>query len=146
MKNLPAIALFACMLIAAARADAQGIVFEKAKFSELLTKAKEQDKLIFIDVYATWCGPCRRMAEEVFTDKSVGDFFNANFINAKFDAERGEGVWVASRYKVDRYPTFLLVDGNGVLQGTMIGGSPAADFIRRIGLLAQKARERMGQE
>ncbi|MDR2885343.1 MAG: thioredoxin family protein [Rikenellaceae bacterium] len=117
----------------------QGIVFDEGTFQELLDKAKAENKLVFIDAYASWCGPCKRMASEVFPQPEVGEYFNATFINAKFDMEKGEGIQIARRYKVDRYPTFLLVDGQGVLKGRMIGGSPAADFIKRIKQLVLKA-------
>ncbi len=117
----------------------QGIKFEKGTFSEILAKAKAQKKLVFMDVYASWCGPCKRMAAEVFTQKKVGDYFNATFVNAKFDAEVGEGRSIAARYGVNAYPTFLLLDSNGKLVGKMVGGSPADEFIRQIKELKAKA-------
>ena len=117
----------------------QGIKFEKGTFSEILAKAKAQKKLVFMDVYASWCGPCKRMASEVFTQKKVGDYFNATFVNAKFDAEVGEGRTIAARYGVNAYPTFLLLNGDGKLVGKMVGGSPADEFIRQIKELKAKA-------
>ena len=117
----------------------QGIKFEKGTFSEILAKAKAQKKLVFMDVYASWCGPCKRMASEVFTQKKVGDYFNATFVNAKFDAEVGEGRTIATRYGVNAYPTFLLLNGDGKLVGKMVGGSPADEFIRQIKELKAKA-------
>ena len=117
----------------------QGIKFEKGTFAEILAKAKAQKKLVFIDVYASWCGPCKRMAAEVFTQKKVGDYFNATFVNAKFDAEVGEGRTIAARYGVNAYPTFLLLNGDGKLVGKMVGGSPADEFIRQVKELKAKA-------
>ena len=117
----------------------QGIKFEKGTFAEILAKAKAQKKLVFMDVYASWCGPCKRMAAEVFTQKKVGDYFNATFVNAKFDAEVGEGRTIAARYGVNAYPTFLLLNGDGKLVGKMVGGSPADEFIRQVKELKAKA-------
>ena len=117
----------------------QGIKFEKGTFAEILAKAKAQKKLVFMDVYASWCGPCKRMAAEVFTQKKVGDYFNATFANAKFDAEVGEGRTIAARYGVNAYPTFLLLNGDGKLVGKMVGGSPADEFIRQVKELKAKA-------
>ncbi len=117
----------------------QGIKFEKGTFAEILAKAKAQKKLVFMDVYASWCGPCKRMAAEVFTQKKVGDYFNATFVNAKFDAEVGEGRTIAARYGVNAYPTFLLLNGDGKLVGKMVGGSPTDEFIRQVKELKAKA-------
>ena len=61
------------------------ISFVEGTWEEVLEKAKEENKIIFVDVYATWCGPCKMMAKEVFTQQEVADFHNATFINAKFD-------------------------------------------------------------
>ena len=119
--------------------ESRGIRFESGSLSEILAKAKKENKLVFMDVYASWCGPCKIMATQVFTQKKVGDYFNKTFVNAKFDAEKGEGVQIARRYGVEAYPTFLLLDGNGTLVGKMVGGSPANDFIQKIEGLRQKA-------
>ena len=69
----------------------QGTVFEKGTLKELLALADEQDKYLFVDVYATWCGPCQIMAKQIFPQQKVGEFFNKTFVNAKFDAEKGDG-------------------------------------------------------
>ena len=50
-------------------------------------KAKEEDKIIFVDVYATWCGPCKMMDREVFSQEKVAEYYNATFVNAKFDSD-----------------------------------------------------------
>jgi thiol-disulfide isomerase/thioredoxin len=71
---------------------AQGIEFEHDKsFEEVLKMAKTQNKLIFMDCFTTWCGPCKRLSSMVFPDPAVGEYYNKNFINTKFDMERGEG-------------------------------------------------------
>lgn len=112
--------------------SSDGIRFETGSLKTILAKAKAENKLVFIDVYAVWCGPCKRMASEVFTQKKVGDYFNQTFVNAKFDAEKGEGIEVAKKYGVKAYPTFLLLNGDGVKVGQMVGGSPADDFIKEV--------------
>lgn len=135
-KILLAVAmLFAGISLAAAQDD-KGIQFEHGTFAEALAKAKAEDKLLFVDVYAEWCGPCKVMASRVFTQQAVGDHFNAEYINYKIDAEKGEGPSVARRYNVKAYPTFLLLDGDGRLVGTMVGGAPAEEFVKKISSLA----------
>ncbi|MDO8970421.1 MAG: thioredoxin family protein, partial [Saprospiraceae bacterium] len=62
-------------------ASAQGIEFFSGTWPEALEKAKKEELLIFVDAYASWCGPCKRMAAQTFPDPKAGEFFNANFLN-----------------------------------------------------------------
>jgi thioredoxin-related protein len=99
----------------------EGIKFSTKSWSEMLTEAKADNKLIFVDAYAQWCGPCKTMSKRVFSVKKVGDFFNAQFVNAKIDMEKGEGPKLAKQYHVRAYPTFLFVDGDGKVVHRSIG-------------------------
>lgn len=91
------------------------IQFQDIPFKDLVAKAKKENKLVFIDAYAAWCGPCKMMEKNVFTKKSVGDFYNKNFVNARIDMEKGEGREVAQKFGVRSYPTYLFLNGDGEL-------------------------------
>lgn len=93
--------------------DDKGIEFHHGPYEEVLKKAKAENKLVFMDCYTSWCGPCRMMASTVFTRKDVGDYFNEHFISFKLDMEKGEGVDLAKKYKVTAYPTMLILDADG---------------------------------
>ena len=88
----------------------QGIQFETGSWKEVLQKAKQENKLVFVDLYTTWCGPCKKMAAETFPQQTVGDYFNKNFVNYKIDAEKGEGPGLAGKYEVSAYPTLVFVN------------------------------------
>ena len=123
MKTRIVIAFIALLSIAGTPSFADGIEFiHDKKFQELLDMAKAQNKLVFIDCYTSWCGPCRRLAASVFPDPAVGEFFNATFINAKFDMEKDEGVTVANKYSIRAYPTLLWLDSDGKLVHEIVGG------------------------
>lgn len=107
-----------------------GIKFEDSDFKTILAKAKKENKLIFLDAYTTWCGPCKLMAKNVFTLKSVGEHYNANFVNAKIDMEKGEGIDIAKKYEVKVFPTYLFIDGDGKLVHRTIGYVPEKEFIQ----------------
>src|SRR5574344_3046029 len=94
-------------------ASAQGIQFNSGSWNSILQKAKAQNKLIFMDVYTSWCGPCKKMATQTFTQQEVGDYFNSNFICYKIDAEKGEGIAIAKKYAVTAYPNCLFITGKG---------------------------------
>ncbi len=90
--------------------SADNIDFHKGGWSEAVKEAKRSGKLIFVDFYTDWCGPCLNMADEVFTHPKVYYYFNNTFVNLKIDAEKGEGVLLAKRYGVNLFPTFLFID------------------------------------
>ncbi|WP_336733027.1 thioredoxin family protein [Chryseobacterium sp. VD8] len=126
MKKL---SIFSALFIGAF-ALAQGIKFEESNFRAVLAKAKKENKLVFIDAYTTWCGPCKLMAKNIFPQKTVGDYYNSHFINAKIDMEKGEGIEIAKKYNVKAFPTYLFVDGNGELVHRTLGYVEENDFIQ----------------
>ncbi len=65
-----------------------GIVFFNGTWKQALNKAKADKKIIFLDAYASWCGPCKVMARKTFRDASVAKFYNKNFINIAMDMEK----------------------------------------------------------
>jgi thiol-disulfide isomerase/thioredoxin len=109
--------------------DNKGIEFKEGSWSEILNEAKKQNKLIFIDIYTTWCGPCKMMSAKVFTVNIIGEKFNESFVNFKIDAEKGEGIELAKKYAIAAYPTYLFVNGNGDLVYRAMGAMPAEKFI-----------------
>ncbi len=108
---------------------AQGIEFFHGTLKDAQAKAKAEEKLIFIDCFAKWCGPCKRMASEVFTKDDVGKFFNANYIPMKIDMEEEGGAEIQDKFPVSAYPTFLIVNDKGELVTKQVGGMSPADFI-----------------
>lgn len=93
-------------------AQAEGIRFEdKKSWKEVVEKAHKAGKLIFVDCYTSWCGPCKMLAEKVFVDRKVGDWFNVHFVNMKCEMEKDSlGSVLQERYQVKSYPTLLFLD------------------------------------
>ena len=116
---------------------AQGIEFFQGTWDEALAKAKEERKPIFVDAYAVWCGPCKRMAKQVFTDKKVGDFYNASFVNMKLDMEKGEGLKFRKKYPVSAFPTLYYIDAGGEVLHKLKGAQQIEDFLK-LGLMVLK--------
>lgn len=107
----------------------QSIEFTTTDYASAITKAKETNRLIFVDAYTTWCGPCKYMAKEIFTDKNVGEYYNSTFVNFKIDMEKGEGPALAKKWEITGYPTLIFIDGNGDVIHRSMGSRPAEDFI-----------------
>lgn len=90
-----------------------GIEFFEGTWQQVLDKAKKENKLVFVDAYTVWCGPCKYMSNAVFTDKAVGEYYNKSFVNYKFDMEKGEGPTFARKYTVNSYPSLIFLTPNG---------------------------------
>ncbi len=104
------------------------IIFESLSYEEAKQKAKEENKLIFIDAYTSWCKPCKLMDRDVFTDSTVAKVFNESFINLKIDMESEMGKPLKETYKVQGYPTFLFIDFEGNLTYAKAGFMNAVEL------------------
>ena len=112
--------------------EVSGISFQEMSWADALAEANKNERLIFVDCYTSWCGPCKKMAKDVFTNAEVGDYFNAHFLNLKIDMEKGEGPALAKKYQVKAYPTFLFINGKGELVHQMAGAMSAGDFLEQV--------------
>lgn len=106
----------------------KGVKFFHGTWEEAKAKAKAENKNIFVDFYATWCGPCKWMSKEVFTDSTVGHVFSDKVIAFKVDAENEEPELVASM-NIEAYPTLALFDGEGKLLVSTKGAMGSAKLI-----------------
>ncbi len=107
----------------------QGIEYEHGSWKEVLEKAKQSNKPIFVDVYTSWCGPCKKMSKEIFFLPEVGKAYNSNFICYGIDAEKGVGIEIAKRYEVMSYPTYLFIKPDGILFSRSAGFMNVDKFI-----------------
>lgn len=98
-----------------------GIEFYDGSWDEALALAKKENKIVFVDAYASWCGPCKMLKRNVFTDETVGAYFNKNFVNMEIDMERGEGPGLARKFHVRAYPTLIFVQPDGTIIKKAVG-------------------------
>lgn len=120
------------MLIGAAVLSASAQTeFRHISFDEGLAAAKAEGKLVFIDFFTSWCGPCKMMSSKTFPEKAVGDFMNAKFIPLKMDAEK-EGLELAKKYGVKAYPTYVVLDATGKEVAKFTGYMDGKRFIEKV--------------
>lgn len=117
---------------------AQGISFYEGNYQDAFEKASEEDRLVFVDAFAVWCGPCKRMAKQVFPKEEVGSFFNANFVNLKIDMEKGQGLDFRKTYPVSAFPTFFFIDGSGKVVHKYKGGRDVKGFLNEAKIALSK--------
>lgn len=91
------------------------IDFREGNLKDILQLAKNENKLVFVDCYTSWCGPCKILSARVFSRPEVGEYFNARFVSLKMDMEKGEGKTYREKYDVNAYPTLLFLDTSGQL-------------------------------
>ena len=110
--------------------SADKIVFLENDWNAAVKKASAQKKWIFVDCYATWCGPCKMLKMQTFNNKKVAEFFNEKFVNVSIDMEKGQGPQLAELWKLQAYPTLIIFDENAKpVLGTM-GFMKADDLMR----------------
>lgn len=113
-------------------------------WQQVQDKAKAEQKYIFMDCYTTWCGPCKYMSSQIFTQDKVGDVMNNNFVNIKVQMDSteddndevkswyAEGHNIAAKYGIVAYPTFLVFSPEGKLVHRIVGSTQTGDeFIVR---------------
>lgn len=117
--------------------EARAIQFNTASWSEILATAKEENKAVFLDISANWCGYCKRMKANVFTNPEVAKYYNKTFINVSVDGEKGEGIQLAKKYGVKAYPTFVFLNPDGSISYQTYGYHSKERFLA----LAKKAKQ-----
>ena len=116
------VAVMAVVVMSSFAGKGSGIDFSKVTLEKAKKEASKTGKLIFIDAYTDWCGPCKRMAATTFQDPELGKFFNKNFVNLKIEMEKdADRMEIAKRYRVRAYPTMLIIDADGNLVKSVIG-------------------------
>lgn len=119
--------IFSCLL--PLMGFSQGIKFEDGTWAELLQKAQQSNKPIFLDVSTSWCGACRWMSKNIIPLDEVGKVYNSDFLCYKVDGEKGEGIVLSKKYEVFELPTFLFIRPDGSQFHRMVGSMKADRFI-----------------
>lgn len=123
------IVLAVCLLAGAAAAEVQ---WSEAPYAQMLERARQENKYVFIDFYATWCGPCKKLDKEVYPEAAVEKLLNS-MLSAKYDAEKEPWLAVADEFRVSAYPTLIVLAPDGREMGRYVGYLPAPEFVEVIG-------------
>lgn len=114
------------------------MLLSQVKFIEVSTlqemeaaqkQASDQMLLMFVDVYATWCGPCKMMDQQVYTDPAVADYMNDRFVNVRLDGECEYGMQYVSEQKLEGYPTMYIFSDDGDRVSKIVGFTPAEELL-----------------
>ena len=138
MKSLIVAALLTATLCT--RAD-EGVRFTTiTTWQQALDRAKAEQKPIFLDAYTDWCGWCKVMDSQTFSDSAVAAIMNASFVNVKMEMETGEGIDVAMKYRISGFPTFMVFSPDGVPTYKTFGYRAPADWLPMLEAMRDPAR------
>jgi thioredoxin-related protein len=98
-----------------------GMQFINEDYKVAVEKAKQENKLIFMDAYTTWCAPCKLMQKNTFPDAEVAKFYNTKFINLTMDMEKGQGPELLQQFGIVAFPTLLFIDKDGKVAHKALG-------------------------
>lgn len=132
MKKIILLAIALWVSFSCYAQEHKGVNWEQGTLQDALRKAaghKKGAKLVFLDCYTTWCGPCKYMANTVFTTEAAGNYFNEHFVNIKIDMEKGEGPELAKKFRIPGYPTFIILSPDGKEIGRVVGSNELEPFI-----------------
>jgi thioredoxin 1 len=115
------------------------IIFIDEDFSAALKKAAKEHKYLFVDAYASWCGPCKLLKATTFKNRKAAAFFNKNFVNVSVDMEKGQGPALAAAWQLEGYPTLIIFSSEGKPVLGSVGYLGANDLIK-FGEKALKAK------
>lgn len=120
--------------------------FFTGSYQELLQEAKRLKKPIILDFTASWCSPCRKMANETYSDEVVASIVSLKYFAYKVDVQDTEGLEIADKYQAYQYPTTVFLDYNGKVLGRLKGFYPPEYFIKILQMNQNKRRSRFNKE
>ena len=135
-SSFPGLTVFLVFISLTGFNQNRSITFIDKPWSELLDQAKTQNKMIFLDGFASWCGPCKWMAANMFTNDTIADYYNKTFICAHYDMEKGEGVNLAQLYQIKAYPTLLFISKDGAMVHKRVGAPQKVHDYLEMGKIA----------
>jgi thiol:disulfide interchange protein len=116
--------------------------FQKLTYEKAVAKAKQENKVVVLDFYATWCGPCRQLDQETFSAKAVQTFLKHRTVALKIDVD--DPAELALKYQVTAIPCVVFLDGDGKEIGRLVGFQPADKFLEEGGKIVARGRHNEG--
>lgn len=117
------------ILMASQLSIGQGIHFKEMPLKQALELARQENKILFVDCYTSWCAPCKLLDKSVFAQAKVGDVFNSQFVSIKLNMEQEELRPLAQQYNVRAFPSLLFLDADGQLLHKVVGYMQAEDLL-----------------
>jgi len=142
--------LFLFIVVLSVTSAYSQIHFEQLSWQQALGKARQENKMIFIDVYATWCTYCRQMDATIFPLPEVGEYQNEHCINLRYDVLKADGIAIRNSYRLLGFPTFLYLDPQGMVVKKTAGYQSKEQLLQNsqsaFSLLAKPFTDSLGKQ
>jgi len=130
------LSIFACLLFLVPYSLNSQVDFTEVESMEQMEavkkKASDQMLMLFVDVYATWCGPCKMMDRDVYGDPAVALYMNNHYVNVKLDGETDYGRIFADAQQLEGYPSMFILNDEGERISEIVGYTPADELLGRL--------------
>jgi len=129
------------LLMIAARASAD--VNWEQNYDAALQKAKKEQKLVMVDMYTDWCGWCKRLDKDAYSNKDVTAKLSKEFVSVKINPEKSaQGAKLAKEFGTRGYPHIVFLDTAGKKFAEIPGYLPANEFLKRLNEVAEQAKKK----
>ena len=98
-------------------------------YADAMKKAKSANELVFVDLFADWCGWCHRMEQEVFPSETFQKATDKMVLLRLNTEDGGDGTRFAQKFNVNSLPTFLILTPDDTVAGVLRGYAPAKEFV-----------------
>lgn len=112
--------------------------YQSSEFEKIKSVVSKSKKLIFIDFYADWCGPCKYMEKTVFVEKGFIDMLKTKFVAIKVNVDLPESRSICTQYRVDSYPTYIIIDSQGIVKIRLEGATPINNLLEEMDLALKR--------
>jgi thiol:disulfide interchange protein len=141
MRRLTPLILLGVILFCA---GGQAALNWQKTFKTGLAQAKKDNKLVLVDMYAEWCGPCKLLDKDTFSNKDVAARLSKNFIVVKIDIDRSDEVIdFAKRFNFNGdIPHIYFINSDGKKVSDLLGYIAPADFLKELDRLTKEATKK----
>lgn len=136
--KLFAVILGITLAVTAAHADS---VKWQTDFNKAVAQAKADHKLVMVDVFTDWCGWCKKLDKDVYSNAKVSEKLSKDFVACKINPEKNSANrQLANKFGTRGYPHIVFVNGDGKKVYEIGGYVPAEKFTGELDAALKKAK------